>query len=88
VGEYVIEEGHHVALLTRACMMLGRAIQAGEIVERDGVTTVNSRGEVKEHPALAAERSCSLAFQRLVRELGLDIEPAAVRGPSRPGTRR
>ena len=80
-------EAHHEQLLTAACFQLSRAIEARELLEADGLTVRDRFDQLREHPAVGIERSSSLAFQRLVREMNLDIDPAAeVRGPSRPGT--
>jgi len=86
-GDYVLE-AHHVELLSAACHQLARMVQARELLDEHGLTEKDRFGQTREHPAVGIERSASLAFQRITRELGLDIEPAsALRGPSRPGTR-
>ena len=80
-------EAHHEQLLTAACFQLARAIEAREQIEAGGLVVRDRFGQLREHPAVGIERSSSLAFQRLVREMSLDIDlPREVRGPTRPGT--
>src|SRR4051812_31823165 len=87
LATYDLVDAHHLRLLEAAAICLDRADAAREVIEAQGITTVNSRNEVKEHPAVGIERQAFSTFRGLIRELGLDIEPAEVRGPRRPGTR-
>ena len=81
-------ELHHLNLLAEACQQLGRAEAARKLIEVEGITVADRFRQVKPHPAVDIERQAATTFQRLMRELGLDIEPpAAPRGPRRPGTR-
>jgi phage terminase small subunit len=80
-------EGHHHDLLASACLQLDRAAAAAAVIAIEGVTTKDRFGQTREHPAVTTERNAHLAFCRLQRELGLDVEPAASRPPARPGTR-
>lgn len=81
-------ERHHETLLTSAATLLGRAYQAREILDRDGLTVTNRFHELKEHPMVAVERASLLGFKTVLREMGLDVSiPSEVRGASRLGTR-
>jgi len=74
---------HHCALLATALEAHDRMREAQRAVERDG-PYVDGRFGVKSHPGLAVERDSRLAFARLIRELGLDLEtPAQSRPPTR-----
>lgn len=84
--EFEVEEHHH-DLLGAACQQLDRAAEAAAKVATEGITVTDRFKQLKTHPAVEIERNAHLAFCRLQRELGLDIEPPEVRGPSRPGTR-
>lgn len=81
-------ESHHHDLLAAACQQLDRAAAAAAVVKAQGVTQADRFGQLKTHPGVEIERNAHLAFCRLQRELGLDVEPAESRGPRRPGSRR
>ena len=82
VAEYELA-GHHLALLERACEALDRLKEARAAIKADGAY-VPGRFGVRAHPALAVEATSRIAFARIVRELGLDIDaPAVSRPPSR-----
>lgn len=85
---YQLEDAHHLRLLENAAICLDRASAAREAIARDGITTVNSRGEVKEHPSVGTERQAFQVFRTTVRELGLDLDLPDIRGPRRPGSRQ
>lgn len=73
LGEYELSDQHHLRLLENAAMLLDRAAAAREIIATAGITTLNQRGEVKEHPAVNTERQSISLFRQCVRELGLDV---------------
>jgi phage terminase small subunit len=87
VGEYALEQ-HHLAILGRALEQNDRALAARKIIAKEGVTKDDRFGQTKPHPCIDVERNAAMAFQRLLRELGLDIELPETRGPRRPGTRQ
>ena len=71
-------ERHHETLLTSAATLLGRAYQAREILDRDGLTVTNRFHELKEHPMVAVERASLLGFKTvLLGHLGRTEEAAA-----------
>ena len=73
---------HHLALLDAACSALDRLIDARAAINRDGIT-VEGRYGARQHPAVAIERDSRTALARLVRDLGLDVEPTGPREPGR-----
>ena len=78
-------EPHHTRLLTLAAEAFDRCGQAREAIAKEGMTLATADGGLKAHPAVAIERDARLAFARLIRELGLDVEAPAERRP--PGLR-
>jgi len=76
-------EPHHRELLRQACVCLDRIDEAQRIIGRDGLLIQDRYGTAKESPAVAIELQNKRLFRALVRELGLDIEPADA-GYSRP----
>jgi transposase len=70
---FELDEADHQVLeqITRLLDRLG-ALRAA--IEADGVMITTKRGELAEHPALAAERSTSLAAARLLGVLSLPNE--------------
>jgi P27 family predicted phage terminase small subunit len=76
VERYVLEE-HHLRLLQLCCEAWDRAQAARAQLDRDGLTVPHGDGGIRAHPCIAIERDSRLAVARLVRELDLDVEPAA-----------
>jgi phage terminase small subunit len=68
-------EPHHRRLLTLAAEAWDRGQAAREIVDRDGMTYDDRFGQPKARPEIAIERDSRIGFARLIRELGLDVEP-------------
>jgi len=76
-------EAHHVRLLTLAAEAWDRTQQAREILAKQGLTFSDRFDQPRARPEVAIERDSRLAFLRVLRELGLDVEePAAPRIPS------
>lgn len=76
-----------LALLAAACKQADRAAEAREILQQQPVVILDRFGQPKTHPAVDVERNASLAFVRILREIGLDVEPPPdSRPPRRPGT--
>ena len=76
VEEWELEDRHDLMILTLAAEMWDRAQLARTVVEREGLTTVNSHGNVVPRPEERIQERSALAYARLVRELGLDGEAA------------
>ena len=79
-------EPHHVRLLTLAAEAWDRGQEARQILDAEGITTVDRFGQARAHPAVAIERDARLASARLMRELDLDAEPAPSSRPPRRGS--
>lgn len=83
LADYALEP-HHVRLLTLASESWDRCQQAREALAEGGLTFNDRFGQPHARPEIAIERDSRIAFARLVRELGLDVnEPSAeVRPPT------
>jgi P27 family predicted phage terminase small subunit len=72
--------------LALACKQLDRLAEARQVLQREPVVVPDRFGFPKTHPAVEVERNAAVAFARLMREIGLDLEPPSdVRPPRRPG---
>jgi P27 family predicted phage terminase small subunit len=85
IYEYDGFDQHHIELLTLACEAWDRAVQARELIEKDGLTFVDRHGAIKPHAAVAIEKDSRTAFARIIREIGLDVAaPNDTRPPALP----
>lgn len=82
LAEYALEP-HHVRLLTLAAEAWDRGVMAREALAEHGMTYLDRFDQPKSRPEIAVERDSRVAFARLLRELGLDLEPS---NESRPPT--
>jgi P27 family predicted phage terminase small subunit len=80
-AEYQLES-HHERLLSLAAESWDRCQEARKILDAQGMTYADRFGAPRARPEVAIERDSRVAFARLLRELGLDIEPPA--DPARP----
>jgi phage terminase small subunit len=81
--EFVFEDHHDVERLAQAAACLDEIATAEAVLEKEGRFFTTKSGIVREHPALKAIRDFRTLFVRIVRELGLDLEPA--QPPKPPG---
>ncbi len=72
-----------LTLLRLALEALDRANQARQRLAEEGILLEGRYGP-RVHPAIAIERSATLTFARLMRQLGLDDAAAVHRAPGRP----
>ncbi len=80
-------EAHHLRLLTLAGEAWDGSRRANAVVRAQGQTYTDRFGQPKERPEVAIEDRCTLRYARLMREVGLDIDPPAdVRPPRLAGT--
>ena len=63
-----------ITQLEQACLLLDRAEQAAELLDRDGLILTGPRGASAAHPLLRVERQSRIAFIQAVKALHLDIE--------------
>ena len=84
VSEYELES-HHVRLLEMAGSTWDEFESARKSVAEHGLTFVDRYNQPRERPEVGIARQARIAFARLVRELGLDIEPPAPTRPPRTG---
>lgn len=82
--EYTLEP-HHIRILTLAAEAWDRGQQAREAIDWHGLTFNDRFGVPKARPEIAIERDSRIAFARLIRELGLDIEQPEDPRPPRIG---
>lgn len=81
LADYALE-AHHVRLLSLACEAWDRCQEARETLAKKGLTFDDRFGQPHARPEVAIERDSRVAFARLVRELGLDVEePGAENRP-------
>ena len=78
-------ESHHVKLLESAAACWDRAEEARATICAAGPYYTDARGVKRAHPAIGVKLANRNQFSRLIRALGLDIEPP--RAPGRPGGR-
>ena len=71
-----------IRLLLAACKQRDDIVKLEAVVERDGVTTTGSTGQVVTHPAVAECRQGRLALGRLLGLLKLPEEEEQAQGPA------
>jgi phage terminase small subunit len=74
-AETIFESSHDLARLTMACKCLDDIQAAEQQIKADGVFIKDRYGQPKEHVAAKVIRDNRIIFCRIVRELGLDIDP-------------
>ncbi|MDY6987711.1 MAG: hypothetical protein SWQ30_06595 [Thermodesulfobacteriota bacterium] len=81
-AEYLIKDTHHIELLTQAAVCVDRISEARRKIQKDGAFVTDRWGKPRLHPGHKVEKDNKSLFLRIVRDLGLDIEPGP--GPGRP----
>lgn len=81
VSEFELEP-HHVEQVIQAAQCLDRIDRAREEIDAHGPYFTDRFGQPKEHPAHKTERDNKILFNRILRELCLDIEEPKT--PGRP----
>jgi hypothetical protein len=79
--EYRIVDVGGISLLRECCRALDRAERCRVLINRDGEIVQTKHGP-KEHPLLKVEAINRSLAARLIRALGLDVEP--IRSVGRP----
>ncbi len=82
--DYEITDSAGLQYLLRACESLDLIDECQKRIEKEGFTTIGSRGIVKQHPLLATLRDANSAFLQSMKALNLDLEPLK-EGRGRPG---
>ncbi|GAG32556.1 unnamed protein product [marine sediment metagenome] len=76
---YVLEL-HHEQILELAGASWDRALEAKEAVDQDGAYIEDRFQQIRAHPAIDIQLRSTITYSRLMREIGLDLEPP----PDRP----
>jgi phage terminase small subunit len=80
VADYVIES-HHLKLLLMAGESWDRSCEAREAIQKHGMVCEGRFGP-KPRPEIGIEHNAKIAFARLLREIGLDVnDPDEARPP-------
>ncbi len=73
--EYNFADQGGLDILDRTMEAFCRMRQAEELLEKDGLTTTNRFGEVREHPMVSVERKSRQQYLDAIRRLNLDVLP-------------
>jgi P27 family predicted phage terminase small subunit len=68
--DFVLSE-HDLIVLSAACEAWDRMNAARQLVAKDGMTFVDNRKAIRQHPAVAIEATARTQFLRAIRELNL-----------------
>ena len=80
-SEYEVHDAAGIELLLLACEALDRVARLRQQIDLDG-EVVRVHGVPKAHPALRDELGGRALIARLLRQLGLDVQP--ILAPGRP----
>jgi phage terminase small subunit len=83
LAEFALEDEHDIRRLDLAAHCLDRIEECQKFIKSDGLFIKDRFEQMKEHPASKAERDNKSLFARLIRELGLDLEPPTESRPPR-----
>lgn len=76
------------ATLHGACLSYARALEAGAIVKKQGMTIITDKGFVIQHPAISIERNSWASWLRFATQFGLTPSSRAsinIKPPEAPG---
>jgi P27 family predicted phage terminase small subunit len=73
-----------LCVLTSMCDAVDRQAEARDILAKEGIVTVNKRGELRAHPACAIERDATATLAKAGKLLGLNLEPTRPSPGARP----
>ena len=82
IRDYLIDDPAGLELLYQAARCLDEMADAEAIIAADGVITEDRFGCKIEHPAYGILRKSRDQYRRIIRELGLNLEP--VKNAGRP----
>src|SRR5262249_3370737 len=85
LGEYNLPS-EALAVLALACQAQDRDADARRALDEHGTTFQDRWGQVKMRPEVLIERDSRQSVARLLKQLGLDLEPLQP-GPGRPHAR-
>lgn len=76
-------EDSSLLILRTACEALDEMRGAQKLIAAEGMVVTDRWHQKKPHPAVAIARDARIALLRLIKQLGLDLEPLND-GPGRP----
>lgn len=74
-------------LLAQACTWHDAELAAKDEIKKDGATVLDRFGQKQQHPACRRQRDAAGMYLKIIRQLGLDLEPLND-GPGRPAGSR
>jgi P27 family predicted phage terminase small subunit len=82
IADFMLDDSG-IKLLTKCAEAYDRSEQAREMLAKEGLTFLDSKGSPRAHPACAIERDSRIAFCRLLRDLDIsDSTPGDGRPPA------
>ena len=83
-SEYSIVDAGGLAILEAACRAFARASEAEAVLNAEGLTMRDAKGNEKARPEVAIERDARAQYLSALKLLSLDVEPLKP-GIGRPG---
>src|SRR5262245_31305107 len=74
--DFKLHRRHEMELLQRACEQADRLDEIRGALAEQGLTVVDSKGNVKPNPFLVEERACGNSIRLLIRDLALGAKTA------------
>jgi hypothetical protein len=84
-AEYQLDDAAGLLVLEQAMRSFDRAEAARRVLDKEGLTTTDSRGRPKAHPAAAVERDARSGLLAALKSLNFDLEPVRDRTGRPPG---